>query len=495
MPRILLVDDDPDILQVLGATFESAGHQVLSTTDPRDIEDILARHELDALILDVMMPNRNGWEVLADLRRNAQTRRLPIMMLSAIGDTTSRVRGLRGGADDFLTKPFDPEEVLVRIEGLLARRNQGSDALQGSLRTFSLAEVLQTLQQNRARGTVEITTASGRGAIAVDDGRILSAQFARLRNTDAILAMLGCDTGSFRLTPELPPGAAKDGKPINVQALLLEAAWIADETNRRALHLPKSEEALRFARGGTELKAPSDLPDMPVGWVLLELQRSGPTTLAALGQIASVAPSRLKLAVAWLLEQGYLATAAPKETLEAVALPPANANGGDGAGIPPQASEQLARVVAVAQQRGFGANPSLALLIHPRAWASFPSWLVGLARHNNPGARPVSVRLDTLAGDGSLEIVFRSLAGNLEDSTLIDFAGIILWFGGEDPASVSPAIQAGAAYFHRRALRLVVSPTPRKELPSALQSGEWNQSAEIPGSFADMMSAMLPQHH
>jgi DNA-binding response OmpR family regulator len=492
MPNILLVDDDPDILQVLGATFESAGHQVLSTTDPREVEDILGRHNLDALILDVMMPNRTGWEVLEDLRRNPQTRRLPIMMLSAIGDTTNRVRGLRGGADDFLTKPFDPEEVLVRVEGLLARRSQVADALQGNLRTFSLAEVLQTLQQNRARGTVEISTASGRGSIMVDDGKILGAQFARLRNTDAILAMLGFDTGSFRLTPDFSEATVKGSKPINVQGLLLEAAWIADETNRRCPHLPKSDEALRFARGGTELKAPSDLPDMPVGWVLLEVQRRGPTTLAALGEAASAAPSRLKLAVAWLLEQGYLAPATPKETIETASLATLNATGQDPAGLPSEAGKQLARVVAVAKQRGFGANPSLALLIHPRAWAAFPSWLVGLARHNSPGTRPVSVRLDTPAGDGSLEIVFRSLAGNLEDATLADFAGVILWFGAEDPSSVSPAIEAGSAHFHRQALRLIVSPTPRQELAVVLQGDPWNQLAEIPSSFAEMMAAILP---
>jgi DNA-binding response OmpR family regulator len=496
MPNILLVDDDPDILQVLGATFESAGHQVLSTTDPSEVEDILARHSPDALILDVMMPHRTGWEVLEDLRRNPHTRRLPIMMLSAIGDTTNRVRGLRSGADDFLTKPFDPEEVLVRIEGLLARRIHAADVLQGSLRTFSLAEVLQTLQQNRATGTVEISTGSGRGSIVVDDGKILSAQRARLRNTDAILEMLGFDNGSFRLTPELPTNTVQAGKPINVQGILLEAAWIADETNRRAAHLPKPAETLRFARGGTELKAPSDLPEIPVGWVLLEVQRRGRTTLAALEEAAGVAPSRLKLAIVWLLEQGYLATVAPKETAELPALASGIRNRDDSGPIPSAASaagEEMARVVAAAKQRGFAASPSLALLIHPRAWASFPTWLVGLARHNTPGARPVSIRLDAPAGEVGLEIVFRSLAGNLEDATLVEFAGVILWLGGEDPASVAQAVQAGSAYFHPRALRLVVSPAPREELPGPLRGDDWRQSTEIPASFAQMLSALVPQ--
>ncbi|HSF40628.1 MAG TPA: response regulator, partial [Thermoanaerobaculia bacterium] len=81
MPNILLVDDDPDILRILTAAFESAGHEVRAIPDPCEVAPLVGQSRFDAVVLDVMMPRRSGWEVLEDLRGNPRTERLPVLML------------------------------------------------------------------------------------------------------------------------------------------------------------------------------------------------------------------------------------------------------------------------------------------------------------------------------------------------------------------------------------------------------------------------------
>ncbi len=122
MAKILLVDDEPDILFTLRLSFEQEGHEVIATQHPREVLALVESEAPDALLLDIMMPEMSGWEVLAELRRRPEHRALPVVLLTALHDTADRVRGLRAGADDYQLKPFEPEELLARVEGLIARR-------------------------------------------------------------------------------------------------------------------------------------------------------------------------------------------------------------------------------------------------------------------------------------------------------------------------------------------------------------------------------------
>jgi DNA-binding response OmpR family regulator len=119
MSQILVVDDDTDILRILTLALEYSGHCVHATPDPDEVRPLLAAQRYDLLILDVMMPRRSGWDILEELRSDPRTQRLPVVMLSALGDAANRAHGLRLGADDFLAKPFDPEELITRIGGHL----------------------------------------------------------------------------------------------------------------------------------------------------------------------------------------------------------------------------------------------------------------------------------------------------------------------------------------------------------------------------------------
>jgi len=120
-PKILVVDDEPDALEILGFKLKEAGYTPLFAKDgARAIT--AARDERPALIvLDLMLPEVDGLEVCKILRRDPTTATIPILMLTARAAEMDRVIGLELGADDYVTKPFSPRELVLRIKKLLAR--------------------------------------------------------------------------------------------------------------------------------------------------------------------------------------------------------------------------------------------------------------------------------------------------------------------------------------------------------------------------------------
>ncbi|MES2729783.1 MAG: response regulator [Pseudomonadota bacterium] len=120
-PHILVVDDDDRIRSLLARYLLDQQMVVMTAANAAAARDILAAFDFDLLILDIMMPGETGLSLLGDLRR---TRTIPVIMLTALGETTDRITGLENGADDYLAKPFDPKELLLRIHAILKRQNQ-----------------------------------------------------------------------------------------------------------------------------------------------------------------------------------------------------------------------------------------------------------------------------------------------------------------------------------------------------------------------------------
>src|SRR5688572_4151909 len=126
-PKILVVDDEPDALEILGFKLKEAGYvPILAKDGSRAI--VAARDERPALIvLDLMLPGVDGLEVCKILRRDPGTAGIPILMLTARAAEMDRVLGLELGADDYVTKPFSPRELVLRIKKLLARAKSGDE--------------------------------------------------------------------------------------------------------------------------------------------------------------------------------------------------------------------------------------------------------------------------------------------------------------------------------------------------------------------------------
>ena len=132
-PKILIIDDDAKLNSLLRSFLEDFGFQVFSATDPVKGLKTIGKRSPDLVILDVMMPGMDGFEVCRQIR---QTSSLPIIMLTARGEVTDKVVGLELGADDYLAKPFEPRELVARINSVLRRSGTVDDtqpAVFGSL--------------------------------------------------------------------------------------------------------------------------------------------------------------------------------------------------------------------------------------------------------------------------------------------------------------------------------------------------------------------------
>ncbi len=129
MPRVLVVDDDPAIREVLAAYLARERFEVLEAED--GLEALEKAPRADLVILDLMLPGLDGWRVAQELRRDWPD--LPILMLTARGEEEERVRGLELGADDYVTKPFSPREVVARVKALLRRAGLKDELVYGPL--------------------------------------------------------------------------------------------------------------------------------------------------------------------------------------------------------------------------------------------------------------------------------------------------------------------------------------------------------------------------
>lgn len=116
--RILVIEDEPGLLRTISKTLREEGYVVDPASDGEDGLFKAQGVDYDLIILDVLLPKLDGWEVLRQLRRDKKT---PVLMLTARGATRDRVRGLDGGADDYQTKPFEFEELLARVRALIRR--------------------------------------------------------------------------------------------------------------------------------------------------------------------------------------------------------------------------------------------------------------------------------------------------------------------------------------------------------------------------------------
>lgn len=120
MAKILIVDDDPHIRELIHVILAKEGFSIVEAPDGKMALSMLEENKIDLIILDIMMPNMDGWSFCREVR-HYYTDTLPILMLTAKGETTQKVKGFELGADDYLVKPFAPAELAARVKALLKR--------------------------------------------------------------------------------------------------------------------------------------------------------------------------------------------------------------------------------------------------------------------------------------------------------------------------------------------------------------------------------------
>ena len=120
-PVILVVEDEAALVALLRYNLEKAGFEVLDAPDGEEALTVLSERNVDLVLLDWMLPLVSGIEVCRRMRRNPETRNVPVIMLTARGEEADRIRGLNTGADDYITKPFSHDELIARIHAVLRR--------------------------------------------------------------------------------------------------------------------------------------------------------------------------------------------------------------------------------------------------------------------------------------------------------------------------------------------------------------------------------------
>lgn len=121
---IAVVDDEPDILELVALHLKKAGFSVRTFPDAGQFQNSLTSSLPDLVVLDLMLPDTDGIDVCRDLKRDGRTAHVPVVMLTARGDELDRVLGLEIGADDYVTKPFSPKELVARVKAVLRRSEQ-----------------------------------------------------------------------------------------------------------------------------------------------------------------------------------------------------------------------------------------------------------------------------------------------------------------------------------------------------------------------------------
>lgn len=124
-PQLLVVDDDPKIVSLMEKFLNAYGYKVFTADCGEALHRILEKESVDLIILDILLPGDDGFEVCRQIRQHYRT---PIIMLTAVSECTERILGLEMGADDYLTKPFNPHELLARVKAVL-RRSLNKDAV------------------------------------------------------------------------------------------------------------------------------------------------------------------------------------------------------------------------------------------------------------------------------------------------------------------------------------------------------------------------------
>ena len=192
---VLVIDDEKDLLELVRYNLEKEHLDVITANDGASGLEIGLKHKPDLVVLDLMMPGMNGLEVCKQLRGDARTSRVPIIMLTAKAAETDKIVGLEMGADDYITKPFSVRELLARVRAVLRRTNRAAD------------ESAETIKRGRLAIDVarhEVTFAGQRIILTATEFRILEYLAARpgrvLSRDDIIDGALGRDTAVFNRT-------------------------------------------------------------------------------------------------------------------------------------------------------------------------------------------------------------------------------------------------------------------------------------------------------
>ena len=233
--HVLVADDDPHILTMLSEVLKKKGYTFDLAKDGAEALAQAKQKAPDVLVTDVMMPKLDGWSLVRELRADPNLAKLPVIFLTALAANDDRLRAFRLGADDYINKPFRFDDLVARIEKLLARPADvavrvASAGLNGDLSQVGLSTLLVLVEMERKTGLLQMKSSDGRAAkLLLRDGKIVDAQIDGTQTAGAacVYQLLTWTTGKFQFTAKTVDGP--DRVQLSTTHLLMEGARRMDE--------------------------------------------------------------------------------------------------------------------------------------------------------------------------------------------------------------------------------------------------------------------------
>jgi CheY-like chemotaxis protein len=506
MAKLLLIEKDPVSAAVIEDRLRVAGHQVEILADAAQAADTVDESQIDLVVLDV--PRPRALEPVRALRERPATRSVAIIVISESNEPSHRVAALRAGADDYLGRPFDPEELEIRVERLLGSRIANLQLLQGDLVSHPLWAVLQYLRQVVKTGHLRVRGGAGSGTIDLREGDLVAARWQGLRGGEALLTLLSVEDGNFRFDAAEPEEIqAQEAEDLPMTELLMRSAWLKDELEKRRQFLPATGEPL-VAMTET-LPAGQELGHLPLQRILSRIARQPGARLFDLMADEAEAPLTTRLALAWLFERGYVASRdhapgvsppATQNTMEisnaivfdvAVADLVANAAA---AGLPaealpylvlvePPAWPELRRLIEAAP--GFPYNEGLRRLVEQVELRR-----AGSATFTTPGTNP----------SGKLSLHVQVLTGATAQPQLAAIvpgcAGVLVWLANAEALDTTRNVIQRLDGSGLAATGLVVAGSPAAQVAAAhlvQGSRKWRISPHTPQSLLGILRLLYPR--
>ncbi len=294
--KVLIVDDNESLLMALEYSIQQAGYTVLKAIDGEIAFKIANSENPDIIVSDITMPEMDGIELCKKIRSVPRLSETPFILLTALGEPDERVKGLRSGADDYIVKPFDIEELIARIDIMYKniQKRQFSNTLSGNLKELPIIDMLQILAQAQKEGVLRISAGDKSGHISIRDGNIMDASFMNHTGEDAIVELFGLSEGHFNYEPQKITTEAMS-EPVTF--IILEVIRLIDERHDLNDYIPNFTDKL-VINSTTSKTADSD-------GLVLAIQR-GAYTGHDLRKAVGLSLIRAELGIARLIRDGVV---------------------------------------------------------------------------------------------------------------------------------------------------------------------------------------------
>jgi len=248
--RILVADDETYVAMAIREVLETLPAQVLEVYSGEEALRLARLEHPDLVVLDVKMPGLDGFQVAETLKREAATASIPVIFLSALGSPKEKVRGLELGAEDYLTKPIDADELRARVRTVLRRVRPAEAAApsaltEGRLESMGLATLISLFEKDRRSGELVLTRQEERGALLLVDGHVMQAAQGPRQAEAAVYHLFSWREGRFEIGPHDPARPVGGEVTAPNQALLLEGQRRLEELPVLRQRVGASLEGLR----------------------------------------------------------------------------------------------------------------------------------------------------------------------------------------------------------------------------------------------------------